>query len=202
MDLSFLPANDAKWTDIQTVFGQRGMASRCQCQRYKLRPGEALAALPDDELCLRLHDQSQKLPTTGLLAFADKDPVGWCAVAPRTSYSALVRNSNHTAWRERREQRDDAAVWAITCFWTRTGYRRKGVATALATAAVALARRSGAAAVEAYPVVSNDALAVEMHVGTANMFKAAGLFTVSNPSKRRCVMRLDLQETDETVPSR
>lgn len=35
-----VPANEASWADLQTVFGRRGAAVPCQCQRYKL---EALA---------------------------------------------------------------------------------------------------------------------------------------------------------------
>jgi hypothetical protein len=32
--ISVVPANEASWEDLQTVFGMRGQASRCQCQRY------------------------------------------------------------------------------------------------------------------------------------------------------------------------
>ncbi len=195
VDLTILPADVASWDDVQTVFGRCGMASRCQCQRYKLQPGESLDALPDDEPSLRLYEQTQEEPPAGLLAFSDQEPVGWCAVAPRISYSALLHNRNHTAWPERHEQREDASVWSITCFWTRAGYRREGIATTLAAAAVAHARRSGALTVEAYPLIMSDAITVDLHVGTAGMFQAAGLIEVSRPSKRRCVMRLDFPKS-------
>jgi hypothetical protein len=35
--------NEACCEDLQTVFGKRGQASRCQCQRHKLRPRESFA---------------------------------------------------------------------------------------------------------------------------------------------------------------
>jgi hypothetical protein len=41
-----LPANQASFDDIQTVFGTRGPAHRCQCQRYKLKAREAFAKFP------------------------------------------------------------------------------------------------------------------------------------------------------------
>ena len=52
--ISVVPANEASWEDLQTVFGARGQASRCQCQRYKLRPREFFAAFPDEERAERL----------------------------------------------------------------------------------------------------------------------------------------------------
>ena len=44
--ISVVPANEASWEDLQTIFGTRGTASRCQCQRYKLRPREAFGNFP------------------------------------------------------------------------------------------------------------------------------------------------------------
>jgi hypothetical protein len=35
--ISVVPANEASCADLQTVFGTRGQAQRCQCQRYKLQ---------------------------------------------------------------------------------------------------------------------------------------------------------------------
>ena len=37
-DVSVVPANEAAWEDLQTVFG-RGAAAKCQCQRIKLGDG-------------------------------------------------------------------------------------------------------------------------------------------------------------------
>jgi hypothetical protein len=39
--ISVVPANEASWKDLQAVLGTRGDTFRCQCQRYKMRPGEA-----------------------------------------------------------------------------------------------------------------------------------------------------------------
>ncbi len=36
--ISIVPANEASCEDLQMLFGERGAASRCQCQRYKLKP--------------------------------------------------------------------------------------------------------------------------------------------------------------------
>jgi hypothetical protein len=47
--ISVVPANEASWPDLQAIFGARGQASRCQCQRYKLRPRESFASFPAEE---------------------------------------------------------------------------------------------------------------------------------------------------------
>jgi hypothetical protein len=93
--ISVVPANEARWDDLQTVFGTRGQPSRCQCQRYKLRPRESFASFPDEERADRLRRQTdcghpESGTTSGLVAYLDGEPVGWCAVEPRTAYPGLV----------------------------------------------------------------------------------------------------------------
>ena len=38
-ELTIVPANEATWDDLQSVFGTRGDRARCQCSRYKMQPG-------------------------------------------------------------------------------------------------------------------------------------------------------------------
>ncbi len=189
------PANEASWGDLQTVFGTRGPASRCQCQRYKLRPHEAFAKFPREERADRLRAETcvgdaDAAGTTGLLAFLDGEPVGWCAVQPRSEYGGLVRNSR-VPWDGRSEDRADDRVWAVTCFVTRAGFRKRGVSQALAHAAVEHARRHGARAVEGYPLTTTAVISEELHVGLEKVFLDAGFAEVSRPGLRRVVMRID-----------
>lgn len=129
-------------------------------------------------------------PTSGLVGYLGDEPVGWCAVEPRADYRGLVRVFR-VPWEGRPEEdRDDPTVWAITCLFTRAGYRRRGVSRAMAAAAVELARAGGAAAVEGYPY-TQASLAEECHVGTFDTFRAAGLEVVHQATLRRMVMRLD-----------
>lgn len=69
--------------------------------------------------------------TTGLVAYLDREPVGWCAVEPRANYEGLLR-VYRVPWLERDEDKTDASIWAVTCVFTRAGYRRRGVSYALA----------------------------------------------------------------------
>jgi hypothetical protein len=52
--LAILPANAASFEDLQAVFGERGPARVCQCQRYKLAPREAFRSFPAAERAQRL----------------------------------------------------------------------------------------------------------------------------------------------------
>lgn len=191
-EISVVPANEASWEDLQTVFGTRGQASRCQCQRYKLRPRESFASFPVAERAHRLRQQAnsgrpESDTTSGLVAYLNGEPAGWCAIEPRSAYSGLLRN-NRVPWDGRAEDKTDETVWAVTCLFARAGFRKRGVSRALARAAVEFARGHGARAIEAYPM---NAVVEELHVGTEGTFVAAGFTEVNRPTVRRAVMRID-----------
>jgi GNAT superfamily N-acetyltransferase len=196
--VTIVPANEASWEDLQAVLGTRGSAAYCQCQRYKLRPREAFAKFPVEERAHRLRLQTEcghpeSDTTSGLVAYLDGEPVGWCAVEPRTAYPGLLRN-NRVPWEGRAEDKADDSVWAVTCAFARAGYRRRGIGYALVRAAVDHARRRGARALEGYPMLTEpgeDITWGELNVGTWSMFAAAGFTQVSHPTKRRVVMRID-----------
>ena len=193
--ISVVPANEARWDDLQTVFGATGPAARRQCQRFKLRRKEYFAGFPAEERADRLREQTgaghpQSATTSGLVAYLDGEPVGWCAVEPRSHYEGLIRN-NRVPWQGRDEDRADESVWAVTCFFIRRGSRKRGVSRVLARAAVGFARDRGARAIEGYPITTTNVIMEELLVGTVSVFADAGVSVVSRPTLRRVVMRLD-----------
>ena len=193
--ISVLPANEVSWEDLQAVFGTRGQAARCQCQRYKLQPRESFAAFPVEERADRLRRQTEcghpgSETTSGLVAYLDGEPVGWCAVEPRPAYIGLVRHAR-VPWDGRDEDKADATVWAVTCLFTRAGFRKRGISRALARAAVDFSRDRGARALEGYPMTTTDAIQEELHVGIERVFAEAGFAEVRRPTPRRVVMRID-----------
>jgi GNAT superfamily N-acetyltransferase len=196
--ISVVPANEASWEDLQVVLGTRGDPSRCQCQRYKMQPGESWASVGAEGLALRLRAQTdcgnaESGTTSGLVAYLDGEPVGWCAVEPRTAYPRLLRKTR-VPWAGRAEDKTDDSVWAVTCFLTRAGFRRRGISRALARAAVDFARQRGARALEGYPMITQPGKEItwgELHVGSRSIFAAAGFAEVSRPTPRRVVMRID-----------
>jgi GNAT superfamily N-acetyltransferase len=197
-NLTIVPANEASCEDLQAVLGTRGAAANCQCQRYKLRPREAFRKFPVAERAHRLRQQTEcghpeSETTSGLVAYLDGEPVGWCAVEVRTAYGGLLRN-NRVPWEGRAEDKADDTVWAVTCVFARAGFRGRGIAYALVRAAVAFARERGARALEAYPLITQPGQKIawdEIHVGTRSIFESAGLAEVSHPTLRRLVMRID-----------
>jgi GNAT superfamily N-acetyltransferase len=193
--ISVVPANEAGFEDLQAIFGARGPASRCWCQRYKLERRESFRSFPAEERAHRLRAQTEcghpgSDTTSGLVAYHDGEPVGWCAVEPRPAYTGLLRN-NRVPWEGRDEDKADESVWAVTCLLTRAGFRRRGVSAALARAAVDFARERGARALEGYPINTKNVIAEELHVGTERVFADAGLTEVGRPTLRRVVMRID-----------
>ena len=193
--LRIVPAKEASCDDLRTILGTRGQGSRCQCQRYKLLPGESFASFPVEERAHRLRGQTdcghaESDTTSGLVGYLDGEPVGWCAVEPRPEYGGLVNNSR-VPWAGRSEDRIDRGVWALTCLFTRAGFRRRGISRDLAVAAVDVARDHGARAIEGYPMTTTKAIEEELHVGTSGTFTAAGFAEVGRPTPRRSVMRLE-----------
>ncbi|MFE6967895.1 GNAT family N-acetyltransferase [Isoptericola sp. NPDC057653] len=196
-DIVVRPANEASWEDLQAVLGERGEGARCQCRWFQTPSSawresareERAAALRRDAHCGEPGSPS----TSGLVAWLDGEPVGWCAVEPRTAYVRL--RTARVPWSGRDEDKDDDGVWAVVCFVTRAGFRRRGVSAALTAAAVEHARSRGARAVEGYPMVVGPGYSDswgELFVGVASVFEAAGFREVSRPTSRRAVMRVDL----------
>ena len=62
-----------------------------------MQPRESWASVGAEELGFRLRTQtdcghSESGSTSGLVAYLDEEPVGWCAVEPRTAYVRLGRS--------------------------------------------------------------------------------------------------------------
>jgi GNAT superfamily N-acetyltransferase len=196
--LTIVPANKASWDDLRAVFGVRGYPAHCQCQTFKIGHhawSQSSVAERMERLRQQTHcDDRSARTTSGLVAYLDGEPVGWCAVEPRTAYPRLP--PARVAWKARGEDKDDDGVWAVTCFVTRAGFRGRGVMRALASATVEFARQRGARALEGYPMITEPGHEItwgEVHVGSRSIFADAGFTEVSHPTPRRVVMRIDFQ---------
>lgn len=200
-----VPANEASWKDLQAVLGARGDAHKCQCQWFRTAASE-WRAVPVAERADRLLAQTgcgdpDAEATSGLVAYLDGHPAGWCAVEPRCVYVHL--RGGRVVFAGRDEDPDDPGVWAATCFVTRVGYRRRGVSAALAAAAVGYARERGARALEGYPMIVLPGQEItwgELHVGSRSIFADAGFTEVSRPTRRRAVMRIDFPQSASALP--
>jgi GNAT superfamily N-acetyltransferase len=125
---------------------------------------------------------------TGLLAYSEGEPVGWCSVAPRADFSRLNRSRVLAAV-------DEQPVWSIVCFFIARRHRNRGVGSALLKAAAELAAEGGAQVVEGYPVDKEGQRSPDpfVYTGTLAMFRAAGFREVDRRSATRPIMRKVLQ---------
>jgi GNAT superfamily N-acetyltransferase len=171
--------SDDVWPDLVELFSGVAPAARCWCMHwrigagYRKRPAEANR---DD-----LHDVVHAQRPTGLLAYQDGTPVGWCQLMPRSETPYLERSRRTRAV-------DDQAVWAITCFVVRRTHRRQGVMAYLIEQSLAHAEAGGAVAVEAYPLdasVSPSATST----GYLSTFLRAGFIEVARRSPEKPVVR-------------
>lgn len=126
----------------------------------------------------------QQGPPPGVLAYAGKEPVGWCAIGPRESY---VRLANSRVLKPVDEQ----PVWSVTCFFIRRDWRRKGLSSQLLAAASAFAKKQGAQVVEGYPTDPKSGPQADAFVwtGLSGTFERAGFREVARRSPTRPIMR-------------
>src|SRR5262249_32726493 len=159
----------ARWPAVEGLWGRRGGGGGGWCWGWARRGGNAGAACRGEPNRRDFRDLVLGGSAHGALAFADKEPVGWCNFGPREDYFRLVNS--------RVLQRSSVAErWAITCFFVRRGWARRGVAQLLLEAATREAFRRGAEEVEGYPKTygsSDNSPAAFVWTGLPRMFEAA-----------------------------
>jgi GNAT superfamily N-acetyltransferase len=195
--LSVVPANEASWEDLQLVFGTRGDPATCQCQWFKTTSAD-WKSIPVEQQRRRLREQTgcdnpTATSTIGLVAYLEGEAVGWVSVEPRTEFLTRLATSR-VPWAGRDEDQQDAGVWAVMCFVVRKGFRRRGIARALARASVGYARDHGARAIEGYPMTVDKDQTVswgQLYIGSVGMFESAGFDVVASPTEKRRVMRIN-----------
>jgi GNAT superfamily N-acetyltransferase len=181
--LRYVEATPARWRDVDVLFGPRGASAGCWCMWWRLprsvwRRGKGAG----NRRALRRLVESGARP--GVLAYAGREPVGWCAVAPREEYPVLERSRIL-------QPVDERPVWSITCLFVARSWRRRGVSTGLLKAAAAFARRRGARIVEGYPTDAGGKRAADAFVftGLEPGFRRAGFVEVARRSRSRPIMR-------------
>jgi GNAT superfamily N-acetyltransferase len=128
----------------------------------------------------------------GILASVAGEPVGWCACGPRSRYT--VAASGRSKILANRERAEDESVWLLPCLFVRTEQRGQGVTYALVRAAIELAHREGAFAIEGWPLAGSNRRSDDAFVGREKVFEDLGFSCVERPSPQRVIMRLELRE--------
>lgn len=184
--LTFYPATAERWKDVEQLFGARGACGGCWCMVWRLPKREWLANKANsgagNRRALKRIVDSGDAP--GVLAYAGGEPIGWCAVAPRSVYVALERSRTL-------KPVDDRPVWSVSCLFIARAWRRQGVAAKLLDAAAKFARARGARIIEGYPVepYSEKMPDVFAWTGLKSSFERAGFREVSRHAPARPILR-------------
>lgn len=180
------PVTKARWADLEELFGERGACGGCWCMFWRLprKEFEANKGIGNKRALKKIiRDGNQP----GIIAYVEKEPVGWCAVAPREQFIALERSRIL-------KPVDEQAVWSISCLFVKKGYRRKGVSARLLKAAVEFVAEQGGKVVEGYPVEPSMEKMPDPFLwnGIPSAYKAAGFKEVLRRSKSRPIMRFQV----------
>jgi GNAT superfamily N-acetyltransferase len=172
-----------RWADFERLFGPRGACGGCWCMWWRLTRSEFERRKgPGNKRAMKALVRQGVVP--GLVAYLGPDPVGWVAVAPRESFSALARSRVLCPV-------DAEPVWSIVCFFIAKTQRRQGLSTLLLEAAVGHVKRQGGRIVEGYPVEPKEGRTADVfaYTGLASAFRRAGFREVARRSPTRPIMR-------------
>ncbi|MGH9968629.1 MAG: GNAT family N-acetyltransferase [Pyrinomonadaceae bacterium] len=194
--MRFYPATAARWGDVEDLFGERGACGGCWCMFWRL-PRKQFDANKGDGNKRAFKQIVFAGQEPGIVAYIGREPVGWCAIAPREEYSALERSRIL-------KQVDENPVWSISCLFIKKPYRRKGISAQLLHAAVEFAATKGAKLVEGYPVEPSMEQMPDPFLwhGVPSAFKAAGFREVARRSKSRPIMRFEITTSKSRGKSR
>jgi len=185
----FRPLTPETWTDLEQLFGLPGgsIVRGCWCMHYRRTgtnsgAGEDWKQVNKQDLC----DLVRAGTRPGLIGYVDSSPAGWISLGPRAEYLRLQRSPVM-------KPVDDTPVWSVVCSYVAKPYRGRGLQRQLLAAAIAFARDSGAAMLEAYPVDKPDRSHDDfMFFGSRSLYERAGFTEVVRRSPTRVVMRLPL----------
>jgi GNAT superfamily N-acetyltransferase len=180
--LTVRPLTPALWPALEGLFGKHGACNGCWCMYWRI--GAAYHKRDRTRNKTAFRAIVKRGPPPGLLAFDGDAVVGWCQLTPRDALPWLKQD-------RRLKRTDDVPVWAISCFYIRTGHRGKGVTATLIDAAVKAARRAKAPALEAYP--RDAANAPGAFTGYASTFAKLGFEEIARHAPERPIMRYDLR---------
>lgn len=178
------------WPLIERLFGGNGACGGCWCMWWRVPMGgktwQAAKGARNRDAFRSLVEAGR---ASGVVALVDGQPVGWCACGPRADFPRLERSKALARdWH--------AGTWSLNCLYVPARWRGQGVATALVEAAIALARRSGACDIEAYPqaVGPGERMAgAFVWTGVPSLYERHGFRPVHAPERGRGLFVLPLQ---------
>jgi len=178
MELVIKPLTPDLWPSLEDLFGKKGACNGCWCMYWRI--GSEYHKRSRDLNRLEFKDIVEKGSSPGLISFHENVPVGWCQITVKNSLPRLIKD-----YKTGTESSDN--VWCIACFYIRSGYRRKGITSALIEYAIEYAKTAGAKILEAYPRNSDSS-----YTGYPTTFVKAGFKATGLGKYGRTIMTLEL----------
>ncbi len=179
MPIDIRPLTPALWPALEDLFEGQWPVGRCWCMYWRI--GNDYRKQSAEANKAAFCDRVTNGPPPGLLAFDGEVAVGWCQLTPREDLPWMDQT-----WRLKRV--DAVPVWALSCFYVRKGYRKRGVTKALIAAALDTARQAGAHALEAYPL-DPELSPSASSMGFVSTFERMGFKEVVRHVRPRPIMR-------------
>ena len=191
-DVETRPVGSDDLADLAVVFDSQRTTRHCWCMAFCATRTQFAAGWFGGGNRRRFKAMTLTGTTPmGILASVADKPVGWCACGPRSRYVPATSPRNPVLAGRPRDE--DESVWLLPCLFVRDGHRGQGVTYALILAAVDLARREGAVAIEGWPVAGSDRTSADAFLGREKAFEDLGFSCVDRPGPDRVVMRRDLR---------
>ena len=166
--------------DLTRLFDSQRTTRHCSCMAFcTTRSQFALGWLTGGHQRRFAATAATSTAPMGILASVAGEPVAWCACGPRSRY-VVATDSGNQIMRSRAPAEDDG-VWLLPCLFVRADHRGQSLTHVLVRAAVDLARREGATAIEGWPLAESVARSGDAFVGRERVFTENGF---------RCLDRL------------
>lgn len=156
----------------------------CYCmETHRTQSDEEWAARTAEDNRRDMSRMIEEGQVTGLLAYVDGKPVGWCNYGETTHLNGVMHRFGLNAGEQQ-------GVGSLACFNISAPYRKHGVASALLVAALERLRAKGVKVVEAYPSRNQDSPQANYR-GPLQMFLRAG-FEPYRETERHIIVRKTL----------
>lgn len=181
-DLVVRPLVPATWPGFaRLVEANNGVWGGCWCMGFHVKLGKGRTPAQNRA------EKEQRVAegrTHAALVFAGDDCLGWCQFGSSAELPEIKS-------RRRYEQGLTALPdWRITCFFTGKGLRRRGVADAALSGALAEIAAKGGGSVEGYPEETDDRTVAGsfLHTGPMAAFEHQGFTRTRQISPHRWVV--------------
>lgn len=187
MTVSIKPLERADLEQLNTLFSCSEASDRCRCMWFIKSVKTYHADGPNGNWADFKELAQSDTEALGLIAIADGQAVGWCALGPRFRFARGIKAPSFKG----RDPSEDDSAWLLPCLFVAPSFRGKGLTALLIEKAVLHARSRGATCLEAFPYVGTKRWSKDVRIGFSPQFEAHGFVERRRPSPNRSVMRLD-----------